>query len=46
MKDPEWLQLVASLTPPAVLVTFDNAMPIEHAGLLTTLDVTLAVNRR
>lgn len=42
-KDPEWLQIVASLIPPSVLVTFDNAMPIEHGERLHDLAVTLAV---
>jgi hypothetical protein len=42
-KDPEWLQIVANLSPPAVLVTFDNAMPLEHGDRLHSLGLTLAV---
>lgn len=42
-EDPEWLQIVANLTPASVLVTFDNAMPLEHAERLRSLAVTLAV---
>jgi len=42
-KDPEWLQVVANLAAPSALVTFDNAMPIEHAERLRNLGVTLAV---
>jgi hypothetical protein len=42
--DPEWLEIVANLSaPPAVLVTYDNAMPVEHGYWLTSLSVTLAV---
>ncbi len=44
LADPEWLEIVANLSEPAaVLVTFDNAMPIEHGHWLTSLGVTLAV---
>jgi hypothetical protein len=44
LEDPEWLEIVANLsTPPAVLVTYDNAMPAEHGDWLTDLGVTLAV---
>jgi hypothetical protein len=43
VKDPEWLEIVAHLSPPAVLVTFDNAMPVEHEAWLRSLGVTLAV---
>lgn len=42
-EDPEWLQIVANLKPESVLVTFDNAMPLEHADLLRSLSITLAV---
>jgi hypothetical protein len=42
-KDPEWLQIVANLTPRAVLVTFDNMMPVEHGERLRRIDLTLAV---
>jgi hypothetical protein len=32
LEDPEWLEVVANLPEPAaVLVTYDNAMPLEHA---------------
>jgi len=43
LEDPEWLEVVASLSPQAVLVTYDNAMPIEHAEWLRSLGITLAV---
>jgi PIN like domain len=43
LKDPEWLEIVANLSPAAVLVTYDNAMPLEHEAWLTHLAVTLAV---
>jgi hypothetical protein len=42
-EDPEWLEIVANLAAPSVLVTFDNAMPIEHGDLLRTLGITLAI---
>lgn len=42
-KDPEWLQIVGNLTPRSILVTFDNAMPIEHGARLRSLGITLAV---
>jgi PIN like domain len=43
VKDPEWLEIVAALDPPAVLVTYDNAMPREHGTWLQSLGITLAV---
>lgn len=44
LEDPEWLEIVANLADPAaVLVTYDNAMPIEHDQWLRDLGVTLAV---
>lgn len=43
LEDPEWLEVVANLSPQAVLVTYDNAMPIEHAEWLRSLGITLAV---
>ncbi len=43
MLDPEWLEIVANLAPPAVLVTFDNNMPVTHGPWLMSLRVTLAV---
>ena len=43
LADPEWLEIVGNLSPPAVLVTFDNAMPLEHEPWLRSLRVTLAV---
>lgn len=42
-KDPEWLQIVANLSPRAILVTFDNMMPLEHGERLRSLDLALAV---
>jgi len=43
-EDLEWLEVVANLPPPpAVLVTFDNAMPIEHHEWLEDFGITLAV---
>ncbi len=43
VEDPAWLEIVANLAPPAVLVTYDNAMPVEHGQWLSSLGVTLAV---
>ena len=44
LKDPEWLEVVTNLPPPpAVLITFDNEMPIEHGPWLSSLGATLAV---
>jgi len=43
LKDPEWLEIVANLSPLSVLVTFDNAMPVEHEAWLRSLGVTLAI---
>jgi hypothetical protein len=44
LEDPEWLEVVAALDdPPAVLVTYDNAMPTEHEQWLSSLGITLAV---
>ncbi len=43
LEDPQWLEVVANLSPPAVLVTYDNAMPVEHAEWLGILEITLAV---
>jgi LmbE family N-acetylglucosaminyl deacetylase len=43
LEDPQWLEVVASLKPEAVLVTYDNAMPVEHAEWLRSLAITLAV---
>lgn len=44
LEDPEWLEVVANLSdPPAVLITYDNAMPVEHGAWLSQLGVTLAV---
>ncbi len=43
LKDPEWLEIVANLSPSAVLVTYDNAMPLEHGPWLQSVGVTLAV---
>ncbi len=43
VKDPEWLEIVAHLSPSSVLVTFDNAMPVEHEAWLRSLGITLAI---
>ncbi len=43
LEDPEWLQVVANLSLPSVLLTYDNAMPVGHGPWLRSLDVTLAV---
>jgi hypothetical protein len=43
LKDPEWLQVVANLALPSVLLTYDNAMPVGHGPWLRSLDLTLAV---
>lgn len=43
LDDSAWLEVVANLTPPAVLATYDNAMPVEHETWLRSLSVTLAV---
>jgi len=44
LKDPEWLEIVANLpSPSAVLVTFDNEMPVAHGPWLSSLGVTLAI---
>ena len=37
------LEIVANLSPPAVLVTYDNAMPLEHGEWLRNVGATLAV---
>lgn len=43
LKDPEWLEIVGNLSsPPAVLVTYDNAMPTAHGHWLDSFGVTLA----
>jgi len=42
LRDPEWLEIVAKLATPSVLVTFDNSMHIEHETWLTRLGITLA----
>jgi hypothetical protein len=43
LEDPAWLEVVANLSPRAVLVTYDNAMPVEHAAWLRILGITLAI---
>lgn len=43
MKDPPLLRLIHSTLEPAVLVTFDNKMPVEHGPLVVSLGTTLAV---
>ena len=42
IKDPPLLALIHDLEP-AVLVTYDNKMWIEHRGILDHFDTTLAV---
>jgi len=39
LKDPEWLEVVANLSPAAILVTYDNAMAVEHQAWLASLGV-------
>lgn len=43
IKDPPLLKLIHDSLEPAILVTFDNKMPVEHRGLLTRYSTTLAV---
>jgi hypothetical protein len=43
LKDPEWLEIVGNLSPPSVLVTYDNAMPVAHARWLESFAITLSV---
>ena len=43
MKDPALLRLISDDLEPAVLVTFDNKMPLEHRSLIDALGTTLAV---
>lgn len=43
LDDPEWLEVVGNLEPPAVLVTYDNAMPREHGDWIRSLKITLGV---
>ena len=43
IKDPPLLKLIHDSLEPAVLVTFDNKMPVEHAALLIPYGTTLAV---
>jgi hypothetical protein len=43
IEDPPLLKLVHDKLEPAVLVTFDNRMPLQHAALLAQYKTTLAV---
>lgn len=43
IKDPPLLKLIHHSLEPAVLVTFDNKMPVEHRSLLDRYGTTLAV---
>jgi hypothetical protein len=43
IKDPPLLKLIHHSLEPAVLVTFDNKMPVEHRPLLDRYGTTLAV---
>jgi hypothetical protein len=43
MKDPPLLELIHAHLEPAVLVTYDNKMWIEHRGILDHFGTTLAV---
>jgi hypothetical protein len=43
IKDPPLLKLIHDQLEPAVLVTFDNKMPTEHAALIAQYQTTLAV---
>jgi hypothetical protein len=43
IKDPPLLKMIHDDLEPAVLVTFDNKMPVEHAALLIGYGTTLAV---
>ncbi len=43
MKDPPLLRLIHDKLEPAVLVTFDNKLPIQHASLIARYGTTLAI---
>lgn len=43
MKDPPLLKLIHDECEPAVLVTFDNKLSLQHAGLVSQYGTTLAV---
>jgi len=43
MKDPPLLKLIHKTLEPAILVTFDNKLPRQHADLIAQYGTTLAV---
>jgi hypothetical protein len=43
IKDPPLLKLIHDKYEPAVLVTFDNRLPLQHAALVARYGTTLAV---
>jgi hypothetical protein len=43
IKDPPLLKLIHDTLEPAVLITFDHKMQVEHRGLLDKYGTTLAV---
>lgn len=43
MKDPPLLRLIHDKLEPAVLVTFDNKLPLQHAPLIARYGTTLAI---
>lgn len=43
IKDPQLLRMIQADLEPAILVTYDNKMPVEHHALLEELGTTLAV---
>jgi hypothetical protein len=43
IKDPPLLRLIHDKCEPAVLVTFDNRLPIQHAQLVAKCRTTLAI---
>jgi hypothetical protein len=43
IKDPPLLKLIHDSLEPAVLVTFDHKMPVQHAALIEQYETTLAV---
>ena len=43
IKDPPLLRLIHDEHEPAVLVTFDNKLPLQHASLIARYGTTLAI---
>ncbi len=43
IKDPPLLKMIHDKLEPAVLVTFDHKMPVQHASLLVQYTTTLVV---